>query len=515
VKIYTKIFIGMAVGVVLGILLGPNSTLLTPDLIISNNPQSLKLLSAPGGSLTGLKLPAVKTRFTLLEERGHGRDLYFRVAFTVSKRHALKDKSGSLKPGARHEAWIKAEAGIRPVSSTGVSVIAAVEPVGLLFLRLIKMVIVPLVFASLLVGVASLGDIRKLGRVGGKTLGYFLITTTLAITIGLTVANVIRPGDYISPEDKKNLVAQYSGAATDKAKKAGESPSAVDNLLGIVPTNPVKSMASGEMLQIIFFAIFFGIALTLIPEEKAARVVRVFDAVNDAMVMCVHIIMKLAPYGVLALVAKVVGTSGLSVLKALAVYTLTVLLGLGIHATAVYTSVVRVLGKISFGDFWRAARPAQLIAFSTSSSSATLPVSMECAEENLGVSNQMSSFVLPLGATVNMDGTALYQGVAAIFISQVFDMHLSVMDQLNIVLTATLASVGAAGVPGVGMITLALVLTSIGVPTVGVALILGVDRILDMFRTAVNVTGDLSATVMAAATEGETLQYRDGSSREG
>ena len=499
----------MAVGAVLGLLLGPNSALLEADLIVSNNPSKLKLLSAPGGGAMGVLLPAVKTRFTVLEERGHGRDRYFKVSFKISKRHALKDKGGTLKPGTRHEAWIKAVPGIKSVSSTGESVIAVVEPVGLIFLRLIKMIIVPLVFSSLLVGVASLGDIRKLGRVGGKTLGYFLITTTLAITIGLTVANVIRPGDYISAADKQSLVAQYSGAATAKASKAGESPSAVDNLLGIVPTNPVKSMAAGDMLQIIFFAIFFGIALTLIPKEKSDKVVSLFEAVNDAMVMCVHIIMKLAPYGVLALVAKVVGTSGLSVLKALGVYTFTVLLGLGIHATAVYTSVVRLLGKISFSDFWKAARPAQLIAFSTSSSSATLPVSMECAEERLGVSNQMSSFVLPLGATVNMDGTALYQGVAAIFISQVFDMHLTVMDQLNIVLTATLASIGAAGVPGVGMITLAMVLTSIGVPTVGVALILGVDRILDMFRTAVNVTGDLSATVMAAATEGEKLAYRE------
>ncbi len=499
----------MAVGVVLGFTLGPNSNLLKADLLEVSDPSALKLLAAPGGNGTGLMLPKVATRLSILEERGHGRSRYYKVAFTLTKRHALKDKTGKLKPGARHEAWVEASTVPSPVSSIGVTIVQTVEPVGLIFIRLIKMVIVPLVFASLLVGVASLGDIRKLGRVGGKTLGYFLMTTTLAITIGLTVANVIRPGDYISAEDKKSLVAQYSGAATAKAAKAGASPSAMDNLLGIVPNNPVRSMAEGDMLQIIFFAIFFGIALTLIPDEKSAKVVAVFDAVNDAMVMCVHIIMKLAPYGVFALVAKVVGTSGLSVLKALLVYTLTVLLGLGIHATAVYTSVVRVLGKISFRDFWKAVRPAQLIAFSTSSSSATLPVTMECAEKRLGVSESMSSFVLPLGATVNMDGTALYQGVAAIFIAQVFDMHLTVMDQLNIVLTATLASVGAAGVPGVGMITLALVLTSIGIPTVGVALILGVDRILDMFRSAVNVTGDLSAAVMAASTEGEKLAYRE------
>jgi len=267
-------------------------------------------------------------------------------------------------------------------------------------------------------------------------------------------------------------------------------------------------MAGGDMLQIIFFAVFFGVALTLIPKEKGDMVVAVFDAVNDAMVTCVNVIMMLAPYGVLALVANVVGQSGASVLIALGVYALTVMLGLLTHAACIYTSVVRVVGKVNPLDYWRAARPAQLLAFSTSSSSATLPVTMECAEKNLGISGQVASFVLPLGSTVNMDGTALYQGVAAVFIAQVFGIHLTLGDQLNVVLTATLASIGAAGVPGVGMVTLALVLTSIGVPTVGVALILGVDRILDMFRTSVNVTGDLSAAVLVAATEGETLSYR-------
>jgi Na+/H+-dicarboxylate symporter len=453
-------------------------------------------------------LPAkVKSRFRILEQRRQHRRLYYRVSLKVTRRHALADPSGKLKPGTVLEGWLEASPALKPVSSLGETVMDVINPVGLVFLRLIKMVIVPLVFASLLVGVASLGDVRKLGRLGGKTLGYFLLTTTLAISIGLAYANIIRPGNYIDPVEKQELIAQYSTDATASSQQAAEQPSAVDNLLSVIPENPARSMASGEMLQIIFFAVFFGVALTLIPDDRTRNVVAFFEAVNDAMVMCVHIIMKLAPYGVLALVANVVGQSGLSVLKALGVYSLVVLAGLATHAVAIYTSVVKLLGGINPLDFWRAIRPAQLIAFSTSSSSATLPVTMECAEKNLGISNQAVSFVLPLGATVNMDGTALYQGVAAVFIAQVFDIHLTLGDQINIVLTATLASIGAAGVPGVGMITLALVLTSIGVPTVGVALILGVDRILDMFRTATNVTGDLSATVMVAATEGEKLVY--------
>lgn len=510
VKIYTKILIGMAVGAALGFALGPRSALLEHDEVVLPAPKGLELLQGPGEGRSRYQLPdGVPTRLHLLERRHHGKKPYYKVAIQVSKRQVMKDRTGLLKPKMRLEVWVDASDLPEPTSAAGDTVMDVLEPVGQVFLRLIKMIIVPLVFASLLVGVASLGDIRKLGRLGGKTLGYFLLTTTVAITIGLAFSNIIKPGSYIAPEERQQLLAQYGADASAKTQQAAEQPSAVENLLSIIPENPVQSMAGGEMLQIIFFALFFGIALTLLPQEKTERVVAFFDAVNEAMVMCVHLIMKLAPYGVLALVANVVGQSGTSVLFALGVYALVVMAGLATHAIAVYTSVVRLFGKISPWDFWRAIRPAQLLAFSTSSSSATLPVTMECAEKNLGVSGQVTSFVLPLGSTVNMDGTALYQGVAAVFIAQVFDIHLSIGDQLNIVLTATLASIGAAGVPGVGMVTLALVLTSIGVPTVGVALILGVDRILDMFRTAVNVTGDLSATVMVAATEGESLAYRE------
>jgi Na+/H+-dicarboxylate symporter len=265
-------------------------------------------------------------------------------------------------------------------------------------------------------------------------------------------------------------------------------------------------MTSGKMLQIIFFAVIFGIALTLLEEERSRQVISFFDTVQNAMIVIIHIVMAVAPYGVAALIADVVGMSGVSVLKALVVYSVTVIAGLLVLATVLYAGLVRVFAGVGWLQFMRAARPAQLIAFSTSSSSATLPITLECAEQNLGVSKSVSSFVIPLGSTVNMDGTALYQGVAAIFIAQVFQVDLTIGDQLGIVLAATMASIGAAGVPGAGMITLAMVLTAAGIPAVGVALILGVDRLLDMFRSAVNVTGDLAVTAVMASTEGETLR---------
>jgi Na+/H+-dicarboxylate symporter len=260
------------------------------------------------------------------------------------------------------------------------------------------------------------------------------------------------------------------------------------------------------MLQVIFFAVMFGVALTLLPEARSKRVVQLMDDANEAMVMLVHIAMKLAPIGVAALLFKVVGTTGLSVLVALALYGLIVLLGLLAHLTLTYGAVVKLAAKLRFVDFLKAIRPALLLAFSTSSSSATLPVTKECLEDNLNVSNEVSSFVLPLGATVNMDGTALYQGVAALFIAQIYGLDLGLAEQVTIVTSATLASVGAAGVPGAGMITLAMVLTAVGVPTEGLALVLGVDRLLDMFRTATNVVGDSTAATLMARLEGDELQ---------
>ena len=383
------------------------------------------------------------------------------------------------------------------------SPIGELRPIGDAFIRLISLIVVPLVFASLLVGTASLNDIRKLGRIGSKTIGYYLVTTSIAITIGLILANTIKPGTALNSQTRAELLKNYQREAQSSLNKVAEKPKVIETLLDIIPKNPAESMAKGRMLQIIFFAMLMGISLTLISEEKAKLIVTFFDGLNDAMIKIVHIVMKLAPYGVFALIANIIGQYGTGILQTLVKYSLTVIIGLLIHVTVVYPIALKILSKISIGKFFRGIRPAQLIAFSSSSSSATLPVTIECAEENLGVSPEVASFVLPLGSTINMDGTALYQGVAAVFIAQVYGLHLGLIDQLTVILTATLASIGTAGVPGVGMIMLALVLQSIHIPLEGIALILGVDRILDMCRTTVNVTGDASAAVIVAATEGD------------
>jgi Na+/H+-dicarboxylate symporter len=333
-----------------------------------------------------------------------------------------------------------------------------------------------------------------------------MLTTVCALVIGVGLANLIKPGNMVSKEDSAVLLSSFEGEASSKVANAAEAPSFADQLISIVPSNPLAALVAGDMLQVIFFAVMLGIALTFMTGGRAKLVVDVFDRLNDAMVMLVHIAMKIAPYGVGALLFKVVGNTGISVLIALGVYGLVVLAGLLIHLFCTYGFAVKMGARLPFLPFLGAIKEAMLVAFSTSSSSATLPVTKGCCEDNLGCSPETTSFVLPLGATVNMDGTALYQGVAAIFIAQVYGMDLTLAQQGTIVLSATLASVGAAGVPGAGMITLAMVLTAIGVPTEGLALILGVDRLLDMFRTATNVVGDSTATVLMARLEGENLR---------
>jgi len=379
---------------------------------------------------------------------------------------------------------------------------AAIKPIGDIFIRLIWMIVVPLVFASIFVGTASLGDLRKLGRIGAKTISYYLITTAIAITIGLAIANIAKPGAGLNPEVKAQLLESYKGEAMKDLKLADQAPRVIDVLTGIVPKNPVGSLAAGDMLQIIFFAIMLGIAVTMIPGGKGKILIDFFDALSGAMTFMVHIVMKIAPLGVLVLIAAVVGQFGAQILLNLLKYAVVVLVGLAIHMGTIYSLAVWIFARMNPLFFLKGMRPAQLIAFSTSSSNATLPVNIQCAEENLGVPKDIASFVLPLGATINMDGTALYQGVAAVFIAQVYGITLTVASQLTIVLMATLSSVATAGVPSVGIITLTMVLQSVGIPLEGIALILGVDRILDMCRTIVNITGDASAAVMVAATEG-------------
>lgn len=376
-----------------------------------------------------------------------------------------------------------------------------IKPFGSAFIRLISMIVVPLVFASLFIGTASLNDIRKLGRIGGKTIAFYLCTTAIAIIIGLAMANVFKPGTGLTKETQEQLLANYADEAASKIDTALKKPGIGETLINIIPKNPVEALSGGEMLQIIFFALMLGIAITLIPQGRAKPVIKFFDGINEAMIKMVHIIMEFAPYGVFALIASIIGEFGLGILGPLFKYSIIVIVGLFIHVIITYSAALKLFTKVTIKKFFRGVRPAQLIAFSSSSSSATLPVTMECVEENIGVSKEISSFVLPLGATINMDGTALYQGVAAVFIAQVFGMDLNMGQQLTIVLMATLASIGAAGVPGIGMITLTMVLKQIGVPLEGIALILGVDRILDMCRTIVNITGDATCATVVGSTE--------------
>ncbi|MDP7111803.1 MAG: dicarboxylate/amino acid:cation symporter [Myxococcota bacterium] len=524
-QLYTKILIGMALGVVLGFLIGPNSTLLPDDGVEVRHADideiedltsdNARVFTAPTGGDPVVLAHGVR-RMRVLEVRpGEGGDDapdWLKVEWSLSAGDIIRLQALGLRTGEEDRAgkvvqgWVaETVPEVKRYAPIGLTLVNSTEWLGLLFLALIKMIVVPLVFFSLVVGVASLGDFRKLGRIGARTIGFFMATTAMALVIGVGLANIVKPGQLLSDEDQDSLLASYQSDAGGLVEQAAEAPGLVDQLLSIVPNNPIEALAKGDMLQIIFFALMLGIALTFMSARKSKPVVDLFDRLNEAMVMLVHIVMKLAPYGVAALLFKVIGSTGATVLLALSVYGLVVLAGLALHLTLTYGTVVRFGAGLPFWSFLKAIRPAQMLGFSTSSSSATLPVTKECAEDNLGVSPEVSSFVLPLGATINMDGTALYQGVAAIFIAQMYDMQLGFVDQVTIIVSATLASVGAAGVPGAGMITLAMVLTAVGVPTEGIALVLGVDRLLDMFRTATNLTGDSTCAVLMAKLEGEKL----------
>jgi len=385
---------------------------------------------------------------------------------------------------------------------------SSLEPLGTAFINLITMIVIPLVVASLLVGTASLGDLRKLGRIGGKTVAYYMTTTAIAVTIGLGLANIIKPGAGVSETTRDELAARYGGAAMESMSVAENAPGWVETLMSIIPRNPVQAAAEMDLLSLIFFTICFGAALTVIREDRRDAVLNFFHGINEASMVLINWIMELAPYAVFVLIAAVVSNFGFDLLQSLLLYTVVVVAGLLLHAFGTYAFALRFVARVKPLPFYKRIAAVPLLAFSTSSSNATLPLTIETAEEKLGVSNEVASFVLPLGATINMDGTALYQAVAVMFIAQIYGIDLSLADQLIVVLTATLASVGAAGVPSAGIITLIIVLNSVGMGQhvqAGIALILGVDRILDMIRTSVNVTGDLSCAAFIAKTEGETL----------
>lgn len=389
------------------------------------------------------------------------------------------------------------------------------EFVGDMFIRFLRFIAAPIVLFSLVAGAASLNDIRKIGRIGGKTVGIYMLTTALAITIGLLFANIVKPGSWVNEETRTAMAAE---GAADAMSRVGAAQSEKSDLWRtietVVPTNPFGALADGNMLQIVFFALALGIGLSMIPQKQSGPVIVVAQALTDTVIKIIHVVMLFAPYAVFALLAKVMATMGLGALGALIAYVAVVIAALAVMIFIVYPIAVRGLAGVRLGRFFGAIAPAQLMAFSSSSSSATLPVTLDCVEKRLGVSEEVTGFVIPVGATINMDGTGLYQGVAALFILQLFGIDATLGQQLTIVLTATLASIGTAGVPGVGILMLVIVLQALRGPdggplvsedvmTQGIAIILGVDRILDMCRTTCNVTGDCMVAAVVGSSEGE------------
>ncbi len=381
-----------------------------------------------------------------------------------------------------------------------------IKPFGTIFINSLKLIAIPLILAALIKGVSDLKDISKLSKMGGRTIGIYIVTTVIAVSIGLVLVNIIKPGKQITESTRTEMVESYSTDTTkykdEAAKQKQDGP--LQALVDLVPENIFAAATSNRnMLQVIFFAMFFGIGLILIPEEKGETVKKFFDGFNEVILKMVDLIMLAAPYGVFALLAAlVVESPSLDLFKALGWYAITVVGGLMLMIV-VYNILVVVFTKKSPSFFMKALAPAQLLAFSTSSSAATLPVTMERVTEHIGVEEEVASFVLPIGATINMDGTSLYQAVAAVFIAQAFGMELEFSTQLGIIATATLASIGSAAVPGAGMVMLVGVLGYAGIPEAGLALIFAVDRPLDMCRTIVNVTGDAAVSMLVAKSVGK------------
>ncbi len=386
-----------------------------------------------------------------------------------------------------------------------------IKPWGTIFINLLKLIAIPLIVVSLINGLSNLSDVSKLSRIGFKTIGFYLVTTVIAISIGLLVVNITRPGKLLPADKALEFQEQFKASVSTVPESSGPLQFVVD----LVPENIFNALSTnGSMLQVIFFTLLFGICIILLPRDKTLAVRSFFESLNEVVMMMIHVIMRTAPYGVFALIASItVDVAGdnpadtLVLFGSLGMYALTVVIGLLLLVFVVYPLAISSFTIIKFRQFLKGIAPAQLLAFSTSSSAATLPMTMECCENELGVKKEISSFVLPLGATINMDGTSLYQAVAAVFLAQIYGMDLTILQQLTIVLTATLASIGSAAVPGAGMIMLVIVLTSVGIPTEGIALIFAVDRPLDMLRTVVNITGDSTIACAVAHSENKLNEH--------
>lgn len=381
-----------------------------------------------------------------------------------------------------------------------------IQPWGTIFINLLKLIAIPLIIASLINGISGLNDVSRLSRIGFKTIGIYLITTVIAIIIGLLMVNITKPGKFLSEEKSAEFRVKY---AANVAEVAPKEDGPLQFLVNLVPDNIFNAMTNNtNMLQVIVFSLLFGVALVLVPADKTLQIRQFFDGFNEVVMQMIHLIMKTAPVGVFALIASMTTqlagdniADTIQLFGTLGMYGLTVIIGLLLVIFVVYPLLLKLFTSIDYRQFLKGISPAQLLAFSTSSSAATLPVTMDCCEKNLGVKKEVASFVLPLGATINMDGTSLYQAVAAVFLAQIYGMDLDLGQQLTIILTATLASIGSAAVPGAGMIMLVIVLNAVGVPTEGIALIFAVDRPLDMLRTVVNVTGDATVSCLVAASE--------------
>ena len=381
-----------------------------------------------------------------------------------------------------------------------------IKPFGTIFINSLKLIAIPLILASLVKGISDLKDISKLSQMGGATIVTYMITTVIAVSIGLIVVNVIKPGDSISEETRIELISAYESDADQKREVAATTKNSgpLQALIDVVPSNIVYAASNNKnMLQVIFFAILFGISMILIPPNKSRPIKEFFDSLNEVILKIIDLIMSFAPYGVFALLATlIVEAPKWDLLKSLLLYSMTLILGLSV-LIILYVLIVKVFTGKDPNYFLKGILPAQLVAFSTSSSAATLPVTMDRVHNHLGVKEEVSSFVLPIGATINMDGTALYQAIAAVFIAQTFGLDLSLGAQLGIILTATLASIGAAAVPSAGIIVLVIVLSQAGIPEAGLALIFAVDRPLDMCRTIVNITGDATVSMIVAKSVGK------------
>jgi len=379
----------------------------------------------------------------------------------------------------------------------------AYDFVGTLFLNALKMLIVPLIASSIIVGIAGIGGEHSVGRLGGKTILYYMTTSLIAILIGLAVVNVTEPG-IIDGQPAKEMIGLSGDVSEIKAKVEGKSSGDVAQVfLRMVPTNIVYAAANGQMLGLIFFSLLFGFFMTKIEHPGAETIYNFWNATYNVMMLITDWVMKFAPIGVFALVAKVVASTGYGAFEPLAIFFSSVIFALMLHMFVVLPILLRVVGRVNPARHFRAMVPALLTAFSTSSSSATLPITLECVEKNAGVSNRTSSFVLPLGATINMDGTALYECVAAMFIAQAYGIEMGFAAQFTIVMVALLTSIGVAGIPSASLVAISIILTTVGLPVEGIGLILAVDRVLDMCRTSVNVFSDSCGAVIIAKSEGE------------